>query len=343
LSELKNADYKFRVGIIGAGLQGKRRASVFKEHSESKLVMVSSKNIEDAENISKDFNCEASARWQDIIERDDINTVLICTPPNLHPEMAIAATNAGKHLLCEKPLANTLEEAQRMLESAKNNNVILKCGFNHRHHPAVFKAKELVNEGTISEINFIRCVYGICGRPGYEKEWRADSNIVGGGHLTEQGIHAIDLFRWFLGDFNRISGHIATNFWQTASLEDNAFVILETEKGQIASLHSSLTQWKNQFLFEIFGKNGYIIIEGLGGAYGTEKLTVGKRNFYGPFKDETTEFRGADISWAKEWEEFTSAIKEKREPIGSGDDGFAALKIVSTIYKIALKGKQFQI
>ena len=329
---------KLKVGLIGAGLQGKRRSPVLKQLLGNELVMVASKNIEESAKIAESFNCEATDRWQDIIERNDINAVLICTPPNLHAEMSIAAMNTGKHVLCEKPLANTVEEANAMIDAARNNNVTLKCGFNHRHHPAIHKAKESFENGIIGEINYIRCVYGICGRPGYEKEWRADPNVISGGHLMEQGIHAIDLFRWFLGDFDKVSGYTSTRFWEMSPLEDNAFAILRTTKGQIASLHSSLTQWKNQFIFEIFGQDGYIIIEGLGGGYGTEKLTIGKRAFYEPFKDETTEFRGSDISWLEEWKEFMQAIAEKREPIGSGYDGLEALKLVNAIYQSANKG-----
>jgi predicted dehydrogenase len=329
---------KLKVGLIGAGLQGKRRSPVLKQLPGNELVMVASKNIEDASKIAESFNCKVTDRWQDLIERNDINAVLICTPPNLHAEMSIAAMNTGKHVLCEKPLANTVEEANAMIDAARNNNVTLKCGFNHRHHPAIHKAKESFENGIIGEINYIRCVYGICGRPGYEKEWRADPNVISGGHLMEQGIHAIDLFRWFLGDFDKVSGYTSTRFWEMSPLEDNAFAILRTTKGQIASLHSSLTQWKNQFIFEIFGQDGYIIIEGLGGGYGTEKLTIGKRAFYEPFKDETTEFRGSDISWLEEWKEFMQAIAEKREPIGSGYDGLEALKLVNAIYQSANKG-----
>lgn len=332
------ANLNLKVGLIGAGLQGKRRAPVLKQLPGNELVMVASKSIEDAAKIAEGFGCVSTDRWQDIIERNDINTVLICTPPHLHAEMSIAAMNSGKHVMCEKPLARTIEEANAMLDAAKKNKVTLKCGFNHRHHPAISKAKESVDNGIIGEINYIRCVYGICGRPGYENEWRADPNLVGGGQLMEQGIHAIDLFRWFLGDFDKVSGYTSTCFWKTAPLEDNAFAIFHTTKGQIASLHSSLTQWKNKFIFEIFGQDGYIIIEGLGGGYGTEKLTIGKRAFNEPFKDETTEFRGGDISWLEEWKEFMKAIAEKREPIGNGYDGLEALKLVNAVYQSANKG-----
>ena len=154
----------------------------------------------------------------------------------------------------------------------------------------------------------------------------------------EQGIHAVDLFRWFLGEITEVVGFTATQFWNMAPLEDNAFALFRTKKGQTASLHSSLTQWINIFSFELFGQDGYITVDGLGGSYGVEKVTLGKRDLLGPFKEETTEFRGGDQSWREEWKEFVAAIEEKREPSGNGDDGLEALKLIYAVYQSAASG-----
>lgn len=328
-----------RVGLIGAGLQGKRRAPVLKQFLGTELVIVAAAHQETARQLADSVGCEATNHWEEVVEREDIDAILVCTPPHLHAPMCIAAMNRGKHVLCEKPLARTFDEAREILRVAEGNGVKLKCGFNHRHHPGIQKAREWFDEGIIGELNFIRCRYGICGRPGYEKEWRANPEIAGGGHLMEQGIHAIDLFRWFLGEFTEVVGFTATRFWDMAPLEDNAFALFHTPKGQVASLHSSLTQWKNLFSFELFGQDGYIVVEGLGGAYGTEKITLGKRALIGPFKDETTEFRGGDQSWHEEWKEFVSAIEENREPLGSGYDGLEALRLVYAVYESATNGR----
>jgi predicted dehydrogenase len=333
-------DISFKVGLIGAGLQGGRRAPVLKQFKDTELVMVASLHLDHARRLAENTGCKAATdRWQDVIERDNINAVLVCTPPDLHAPMSIAAMRAGKHVLCEKPLARTVEEAEAMLRAARENGVRLKCGFNHRHHPGVRQAREWVDGGAIGEIDFIRCRYGICGRPGYDKEWRADPAISGGGHLMEQGVHAFDLFRWFLGDFAEAVGFTSTRFWDMAPLEDNGFALLRTAKGQIASLHSSLTQWKNIFSLEIFGRDGYIIVEGLGGAYGNERATLGKRDLTAPFRAETTEFLGGDRSWYEEWREFAAAIAENREPLGNGRDGLEALKLVQAIYQASAESR----
>ena len=184
----------------------------------------------------------------------------------------------------------------------------------------------------------MRCRYGIGGRPGYEKEWRMNPEISGGGQLMDQGMHTLDLARWFLGDFVKASGFLQTAFWDIAPLEDNAFVLLRTEKEQIASIHVSWTQWKNLFTFEIFGRDGYIIVEGLGGGYGVEKAILGKRAFLEPFREETIEFRGEDRSWYEEWKEFMTAIKENRDPLGNGFDGFKAVELAHALYESARQG-----
>lgn len=329
----------FRVGLIGAGLQGNRRAPVLNQFPGTELVVVAAAHQETAQRLADNMKCEATNHWEEVVAREDIDVVLVCTPPNLHAPISIAAMKRGKRVLCEKPLARTLDEAKEMLRVAEESGVKLKCGFNHRHHPGIQKAREWFDKGIIGELNFIRCRYGICGRPDYEKEWRANPEIVSGGHLMEQGIHAIDLFRWFLGEFSEVTGFTATRFWNTAPLEDNAFALFRTEKGQVASLHSSLTQWKNLFSFELFGQDGYIVVEGLGGGYGVEKATLGKRALTEPFKDETTEFRGGDRSWFEEWKEFVGAIKENREPLGNGYDGLEALRLVYAIYESAANGR----
>jgi predicted dehydrogenase len=326
-----------KVGLIGAKLQGLRRAPVIQNFSGTELVVISAAHKESAQTLANKFGCEVAVDWETVVKRSDLDAVVVCTPPHLHAQISIAAIESGKHVLCEKPLARTLQEAEAMVKAAKANHVKLKCGFNHRYHPGVQKARELLDQGRIGEPCFIRCRYGIGGRPGYEKEWRANPEMVGGGQLMEQGIHALDLSRWFLGEFREVSAFVANYFWKTEPLEDNAFVLLRTENGKMASMHSSLTQWKNMFSFEVFGSEGYIDVEGLGGSYGNERLVFGQREFLKPFAQEVVEFRGEDCSWYEEWKEFVACIEEDREPSGSGYDGLVAMRLVNAAYESARK------
>lgn len=322
-----------RVSIIGTGLQFKRRASVILNSKFDELVSISSENYKKAFDLSKLYNCEADINWEATVNRNDIDIVIVCTPPSLHSEISIAAMESGMHVLCEKPLSKTLIESAAMINKSLETNKTLKCGFNHRHHPAILQAKKNLDLGLIGRPLFARCIYGICGRPEYENEWRANPQLASGGQFIEQGSHAIDLIRWFMGEIVDVSCMTSKHYFKNQPLEDDGFAIFRTESRATASLHTSLMQWKNKFIFEIFGDEGYQTIEGLGGSYGDEKLYLGKKSLNSPFNEEVTYYRGSDVSWKNEWDEFISSINESRQPIGNCEDGHKAMQIAIAAYK----------
>ena len=328
-----------RVAIIGTGLQCRRRAPVIKAWPDTCLVAVAGKQPDHSEEMARQLGCEFSRTWQEVVNRDDVDTIIVCTPPHVHAEISIAALRAGKHVLCEKPLCRTMDEAGQMLTVAHQTKRTLKCGFNHRHHPAIWEARQLLDRGEIGKPIFARCRYGICGRPGFEKEWRADPNQAAGGQLIEQGTHAIDLFRWFLGEITEVTCMLPTQYFKNQMLEDNGMAIFRMASGATASLHTSFTEWKNQFSFEVFGADGYVKVEGLGASYGTETLTIGRRDFDAPFQNRVIEYRGGDISWREEWREFVNAIQQQREPLGNGLDGAAAMQVALAAYDAEQQGK----
>jgi predicted dehydrogenase len=331
------------IGIIGAGLQGRRRAQPLKQSKDTNLIAIADVNQNAAGSLASGTKADIYNRWDEITSRKDIDIVIVCTPPSSHAMISIAAMRKGKHVLCEKPLAMNPTEAEEMVAVAQSNHVRLKCGFNHRHHPGLKQIKTWIDQHLIGELINIRCEYGIGGRPGYDKEWRADASVSGGGQLMDQGMHLLDLCRWFMGDFNDAIGYLATSYWNMAPLEDNVFALLRTQKGQIASLHASWTQWKNLFRFEVTGKDGYVIVDGLGSSYGTERAILGKRAFLEPFREEIIEFRSDDCSWSEEWQEFIAAIHEDREPLGNGYDGLQALRLSDAIYVSSKTGGSVKI
>jgi len=327
-----------RIGIIGCGLIGKRRAIVAREMGDS-VVMVADIDAARAQQVAAECGSAWSTDWHDVIRCDDVEAVVVATVNKALAPVTIAAAGRGKHVLCEKPLGRNPIESQQMVEAARTASVVLKTGFNHRHHPAVWKAHELCAQGKIGEPMFARAVYGHGGRPGYDKEWRGDPDLAGGGELLDQGVHIVDLCRWFLGEIVQVIGITARWYWDIAPLEDNGFALLRTADGRVASLHTSWTQWKNRFSFEVFGREGYVAVEGLGGSYGTERLTWGRRRPEGGAPDlETWELAGPDISWREEWAEFTAAIRERRAPLADGYDGLQAVRIVHAIYESSRTG-----
>jgi predicted dehydrogenase len=319
-----------KVSIIGAGLIGRKRALALS--SNDKLIACCDTNPEAAEKFSKDFNCKYYTDYKQLLEREDSDIIVVAVINKFAKEIIIAALKKGKHVIAEKPLGRNLSEANEIVRAAKDNGVVLKTGFNHRFHPAIMKAQQLINKGEIGKVFNIRGSYGHGGRAGMEKEWRASKDLCGGGELLDQGVHIIDLIRWFGGGIKEVYGKVETKFWDM-EVEDNAFGILKTENGVTASFHVSWTNWKNLFSFEIFGTEGYLKIEGLGGSYGPESLEAGKRKKEGGKPDiHTINYGPEDISWKEEWKEFKSACLAKREPLGSGYDGLKANEVIEALY-----------
>ena len=322
-----------KVAIIGAGLQARRRVPAIMEDDQYEVTTIVDIDQKRADEMASQFSASATTEWQSVVTSSDIDAVVVLTFPDSHAEISIAAMEAGKDVLCEKPLALTVEQAKEMVAVAKKTGQILKCGFNHRHHPAIAEGHRLLKNGLIGKPLFGRSKYGIGGREGIDKEWRSDPTLAPGGQLVDQGIHVIDLYRWFLGDIVEATGMVATNLWPIEPMEDNGFGVIRSSDGVIASLHSSLTQWINVFEFEIYGETGSITIRNLGGGYGTEKLIVSAHDPDGPFSYNTTEYRGGDSSWKEEWNEFTSAIETRQQPLGNGVDGLKAMEVVDAIYE----------
>ena len=180
---------------------------------------------------------------------------------------------------------------------------------------------------------FIRGRYGHGGRVGYDREWRADPKMSGGGELLDQGVHIIDLARWFLGDFTRVDGFAPTYFWDMP-VDDNGFLLLRTASDQCAFLHASCTEWKNMFSFEIYGRNAKLHIEGLGGSYGVERLYYyAMKPQMGPPDTTIWEYPGEDTSWQRELDMFAGAVKGTSKPGPGLRDAEAALEIVTQVYK----------
>jgi predicted dehydrogenase len=343
----------YRVGIVGCGLIGKRRATVARE-SGDRVVAVADVDPGRAQSLAQENGCAWTQDWRDVVGRPDVDVVVVSTVNKILAPVTIAAARAGKHVLCEKPLGRNAREAQEMVEAARQAGVILKTGFNHRHHPAIWRAHELSDQGAIGPLLFIRAIYGHGGRPGYDKEWRADADLCGGGELLDQGVHIVDLCRWFMGDFTEVFSATATYFWdlgyfapensqiadRRSRLEDNAFGILRTAGGQTAQFHTSWTQWKNRFSFEAFGRDGYVRVEGLGGSYGVERLEFARRKPEGGAPNvEIVEYPGSDLSWQVEWQEFTTAIREGRQPLASDEDGLQTMRVIAALYRSSRCGQ----
>lgn len=317
------------VAIIGCGLIGNKRAQYLKGGN---LIYCVDKDLQRAHNLaSKTFGCQVLSSWQKVMTKPEVDIVIIATTHEVLTEISLAAIKAGKHVLIEKPGARYSKELELVIDAMEKSDVVVKVGFNHRYHKALSKAYELVQAGELGELMYIRARYGHGGRLGYDKEWRSDPKLSGGGELLDKGIHLVDLSRWFLGEFTEIEGFAHTYYWDR-KVDDNGFIILKTAAKQTAFLHASCTEWKNLFSFEIYGKKGKLEIQGLGGSYGVERLSYYKMlPHMGPPETSIWEYPMADNSWQLEFSALLHDIKHHRQANPGLKDAHAALMIVEKV------------
>lgn len=320
-----------KVVIVGAGLIGNKRASALDK--EDKLVAVCDTYLNSAKILAEKYNAVFTDDLQDIAHLNGIDVAIISVVNKYISPIAIDMLKSGKNVLCEKPLGMNFRESKNILDVSKIKNKLVKTGFNHRYHPALQNAKKLIAGNKLGKILNIRARYGHGGRPSMENEWRSSMDLCGGGELIDQGVHLIDLCRWFLGDVVEVSGKTSITFWPI-EVEDNAHFLLTFDGGQYAQCHVSWTNWKNIFSFEIFGTDGYLEVNGLGGSYGPETLTIGMRNIHGgaPVISQQS-FHDEDKSWEHEWREFKNAVLNKSFYNGTGTDGYEANRVIGAIYK----------
>lgn len=320
-----------KVAIIGCGLIGQKRASNL---AGAQLAMACDSQLARAQQLAaRHAACVAVADWKKAIDSPSVDVVIVATPHDSLAQIVRFAISAKKHVLVEKPAARHVSELEGLPALAQANGVLVRVGFNHRYHRAFQKARVIVDSGALGDLMFLRARYGHGGRIGYDREWRAQPALSGGGELIDQGVHLIDLARWFLGDFAKVDGYAHTYYWDMP-VDDNAFMQLKTASQQVAFLHASCTEWKNTFSWELYGRQGKLQVDGLGGSYGVERLT----HFHmlpqmGPPETTSWEFPMADNSWEVEMLEFFEDIRLNRAPSPGLQDAIAALAVVDHIYR----------
>lgn len=320
------------IAIVGAGLIGNKRSHFLPP--EVKLVMVCDTDKERASLLANQFGAKISGNWREVVSDPQVDAVIISTTNNILSTIAQKAIGHGKHVLIEKPGSRDLKDLKKIYIAWEKKPVVVMFGYNHRFHPSIIKAKELVDSKEFGPVLFIRARYGHGARIGYENEWRFVPKISGGGELLDQGSHLIDLTNFFVGPMTDAQGVIKSLFWP-AKLEDSAFLILSNNLNQIAHLSATCVEWKNIFVFEIMLKTAKLQINGLGRSYGPEILTIYKmKPEMGP--PEVIEYdltETEDLSWQRETEEFFNRIKAKNYSGKGIEDARYVLSTIDTIYK----------
>ncbi|MBE9585357.1 Gfo/Idh/MocA family oxidoreductase [Mucilaginibacter sp. JRF] len=324
----------YKIGIIGYGVMGKTRRTAIEEIKKGTVLAISEPNVgaevDGIPNVSHD----------EIINHPDLDVVIVCTPNFLNKELTIRALNAGKHVFCEKPPAFTAADILEIKEVEQRSGKTLMYGFNHRHHDSVLHMKRLIDSGEYGKVLWLRGRYGKSVTKDYFNQWRAKKELSGGGILMDQGIHMLDLFLFLSGDYDVVKAEVSNLYWHM-DVEDNAFVILKDSKtGKVASLHSTMSQWRHLFSLEIFLEKGYMVLNGLitsSMSYGEETLSVAKNRSTAPaatWKDEVVTKYVNNNSWRYEMDHFFDAI-DNNQPIvyGNSDDALKLMTIIDKVYE----------
>ena len=324
-----------KVGIAGFGKIGQLRAEILSDRKDVSII-----GVYDVKKPEKLDSLVFYDSYEKLLE-SGVDAIFICAYNTVLADYTAKALNRGIHVFCEKPPGMKVKELDVVFKALKSSGKKLKYGFNHRYHYSVMEAKKIVDSGKMGKLLWMRGVYGKAGSIDYDKNWRNYKKHSGGGILIDQGIHMLDLMRYFSKEtFNKISSHITTAYWNI-KVEDNAFIIMESENNVIASMHSSATQWKHKFLLEMCFEEGYLNLDGiLSGtrSYAPEKLVLGRREFeditfaMGKPKENITWFENDD-SWLLEVDEFINAVKGTGEILhGTFNDAFETLSLVENIY-----------
>lgn len=323
-----------RVGIAGYGVVGKRRRAHIDAHPRMSVVALSEEKF--GRDGAGPDGVRHYADYRDLIAKEPLDAVFVCLPNFLAADATARALEKGLHVFCEKPPGRDLADVAKVRAVEKRRpKLALKYGFNHRYHDSVRDALKLVRSGRLGRILNLNGVYGKSHIIPFDKGWRAERKLAGGGILLDQGIHMVDLMRLFAGDFAEVRSVVSNGFWKH-DVEDNAYALMKTKSGVVALLHSSATSWRHRFNLDITLEKGALTLSGIlsgSKSYGAETLTVSiaaKGDAGDP--SETTTRYNQDNSWRDEVREFADCVlKGKRVRHG---DSLEALKTMELIYRI---------
>jgi predicted dehydrogenase len=328
---------RLRVAIVGCGLIGAKRAQAL--GPGDRLIACHDVRAQAAASLAREHGCRTCATLRELLDLNP-DVVIVATIHDRLAELAEQALAAGAHVLVEKPAAISTAQVDRLIDCERASGRLVKVGFNHRFHPALARAAEEVHSGRHGELMHLRARYGHGGRPGYEREWRADPRRSGGGELVDQGMHLLDLTHWLAGPLPLHAALLRTQFWETP-VEDNAALILgegHLRTAPWAMLHVSWTEWKNLFSIEIYCRRAKLQIDGLVGSYGAQRLRLYRmRPELGPPAVQTLAYPDLDGSWRAEWEHFAAALSaaDGRPLLGDLHDARYAWTQIEAAYAMA--------
>ncbi|MEH7480975.1 Gfo/Idh/MocA family oxidoreductase [Neobacillus drentensis] len=323
---------KLKVGVIGCGSIAKfRHLPEYKLNKTVEIVAVCDLVAERAEKMAEEYGAKAFTDYKEVLKLDDIDAISVCLPNYLHAPVSIDALKAGKHVLCEKPMATSKEEAEAMIEAAKRNDKKLMIAHNQRFVASHQKAKEIIDSGKLGKIYSFKTTFGHPGPEGWSIDgagsWFFHKEKAFIGAMGDLGVHKADLMRYLLGEFTEVGAFIETNAKQNTDVDDNAVCILRTENGIIGTLAASwayVSGGDNSTI--IYGEKGTLRLEADPEYSMIEEYRDGSVVYHKLDRIQTNEENGQTTSHVIN--HFVESIVENKEPLISGEEGMKSLQII---------------
>ena len=332
---------KLRIGIVGCGTISDIHAQAIQQSKNAELISLFSRSEKNARRVGEKYETKWSVDWDEFISDPTLDAVSICTPNGNHLDYGKKASEAGKHVLLEKPIEVTLKRAKELIEVCKKNNVQLAVIYQNRFIAEVEELKRQIDENKLGTL-FMGDAYikWFRSQEYYDSgAWRGTSELDGGGVLINQAIHTIDLLQWLMGDVETVFGQIGTFTHERIEGEDNAVAILRFKSGAIGVIEGSTSvQPAQSKRIELHGEKGSAVIDD------TKVKISGKGEFSD--KDEKNEDSGAKSTGSSsplggfsiephknQFEAIVNAINNNEIPPVSGEESIKSLAIVLAIYE----------
>ncbi|WP_442598820.1 Gfo/Idh/MocA family protein [Neobacillus sp. D3-1R] len=323
---------KLKVAVIGCGSIAKHRhLPEYHLHNKVEIVAVCDIVAERAEAMAAQYGAQAFTDYQEAINLEEVDAVSVCLPNYLHAPVSIASLNAGKHVLCEKPMATSKEEAEAMIAAAKANGKKLMIAHNQRFVASHRKAKEIIESGKLGKVYSFKTTFGHPGPESWSVDgagsWFFNKEKAFIGAMGDLGVHKADLMRYLLGEFSEVGAFIETNAKQNTEVDDNAVCILRTESGIIGTLTASwayVAGGDNSTV--IYGEKGILRLEADPVYSLIEEYRDGSVVNHKLDKIQTNDEGGQTTSHVIN--HFVESILENKEPLITGEEGMKSLEII---------------
>ena len=339
-----------KFAIIGAGAIARLRKTAIDAMEGSDVTGVLDLDPARAKDLAG--TARVYGAQDDVLSDDRVEAVIICTPPDTHEDIAVAALKAGRHVIVEKPMAPSAAACKRMIAAARAADRVLTVGFNHRYFPAVKELRASIAAGRLGELSHVRGYTGHAGLAEFKAEWMYSKDVMGGGALYDNGIHMIDLVHHLMGPVGDVYGLTQDRTWQLDRVEDNGMALLRGRSGTVGSIGASWTEWKGyHFYVEAYGTKGmarayyapmYFMETTMDRPGGLRRK---RRNFYVPliFAEKFKGWQSTAVqTLIEEITDFVAlcAGRKAAGPIATAEDGFTAIAIAQAVYASAASGQR---